>query len=391
MPRCLVCLDDSQGDVYNFLLTCDQCQRSWHHRCHAPPISQATMSKLWTDFLGSKSSKLAWMCPKCTRRKAAAAVNEPLAPALATEIMVLDESVSTRRVRESRSAEIIDLTESPEARKPSSKRVPSASADVAEIIDLAPPATPPATPTPAASRTRTPTDVIDLSFDSPELAPQQLPEPAPVGHPLAVHLPQLAVQRLPEPAPVEHPLAAHLPQLAVHKLPESTPVEHPLAGLLPEPVTIPGVIDPTVLTDHPLMEVYPDTLREPPISRSPSLSALVIPDPPSRSSTPSTIVRFQSMMDVDDVDQKPIIDQKPLALLLEKLTVSEPPRGGTLGPAWMRERLEASGQMALWKRIVEKQEMRKPLSRRKLAKTRFMGEMGESFVVLPFVDNKLHS
>ncbi|KAJ7774938.1 hypothetical protein B0H16DRAFT_80194 [Mycena metata] len=332
------------------------------------------MTKMWTDFLGSTSSKMAWMCPKCERRKAAAAVNGPPVPALAPEILILDESVSTRRVRESRSSalEIIDLTESPEARRPSSKRVQSAPAHVAEIIDLSPPATPsPSATPPAASRSHTPPiDVIDLSFDSPELAAQQLPEPAPLEHPVTVHPSQLAVQKASEPAPVEHPLPAPLPGR----------------------VAVPDGIDPPVATGHASMQVDPDPSREPPVSRSPSLSALVIPDPSSRSSTPSTIVRFQSMsMDVDDVDQKPIIDQKPLALLLEKLTVSEPPRGGTLGPAWVRERLETSGQMAMWRRVVEKQEMLKPLSRRKPPKTRFIGEMGESFVVLPFVDSKLHS
>jgi hypothetical protein len=254
------------------------------------------------------------------------------------EILDLDtmgSTTSTRRTPEARSnrtttvSEIIDLTESPEAHR--SARVHAPRTQAAEIIDLSE-IPPPAPLTPSHSVTA---KVIDLSLDSPELVPQKLPE--------------LPSTDLPLP-----PRAASLP----------------VAVDLPSMEDDPGRI--------------PASSRQP-TSKSPSLSELAHPDTPTPPSTPNTIVRFPSM-DVDDD-----VDQKPLFSLLQKLAVSDDSRGGTLGPAWMRERYETSDHMAMWKRFVEKQKVSKPLSRRKPKKTQLVDDIHKSFVVLPFVDSKPYS
>ncbi|KAJ7172382.1 hypothetical protein C8R46DRAFT_1348815, partial [Mycena filopes] len=334
MPNCLVCHEDYANDRDNYLLTCDQCDKSWHHRCHEPPIPRATLVRMWTEYLASPQQRLKpqWMCPKCSRRKAAAAVNAHPHPAPSTEVSA---TPSTRRIGESRStAEIIDLTESPAV---STNRVQPAQPRVVEVLDISPPAT----PTPAVSSG----SIIDLSLDdSPQFAPQPLPDLAPAPLPVAVS-------------------SLNLPA-AVVVIDASVAIS---------PLNFPATV---AVIGAPSSQADLETLRERPVSRSPSFRTPAIPDPPSRVSTPS-VTRLQ-FMDVDEVEQKPIIAP---TLLLEKLTLSERVLGGTLGPSWMRERLEMNGQMALWKQIVAKQEMPKQLSRRKPAKTRFVGKVEPFFVL----------
>ncbi|KAJ7940538.1 hypothetical protein B0H13DRAFT_1938607, partial [Mycena leptocephala] len=279
MSSCLVCHKDFAENVENYLLTCDDCNRSWHHRCHQPPVPDSVVVEMWADFLKSNHAKLKWTCLKCSRRKKAATVplaqpaNFPTMP----EILDLDtmgSTTSTRRTPEARSnrmttvSEIIDLTESPEARR--STRVHTPRTQAAEIIDLSE-IPPPAPLTPSHSVTA---KVIDLSLDSPELVPQKLPE--------------LPSTDLPLP-----PRAASLP----------------------------------VAVDLPSMEDDPSRIpasSRQPTSKSPSLSELAHPDTPTPPSTPNTIVRFPSM-DVDDD-----VDQKPLFSLLQKLAVSDDSRGALL-------------------------------------------------------------
>ncbi|KAF7338218.1 PHD-type domain-containing protein [Mycena venus] len=416
---CRVCKKDYPGDIQNWLLTCHQCNRNWHHRCHEPPVPDTVIVDMWKEFLEhTRLNKPKWTCTKCSRKKP---TTVPPAP-------------STRHIPETRSnrattvSEIIDLSESPETRRPARAaqisrpqvaeiididsveevalsaplahprfdkpaRVQSSRAGVAEIINLErelPPVAPLAhAPSDSAS-------IIDLSLDSPPSVPLNLPAPSAdlvLPHP---------VTNLP--APVAVPV--NLPNISadgggIRCSSASSPSRSPSLselGLLetPTPANPPQL--PIVATDPPSIEVDLDRMRSslaPSASRNPSLSELVLPDTPTPTNT-----RLPSMdvdMDEDNIDRKPLLnldvdetEQKPLALLLQSLSVSDRPKGGTLGPAWIRERCEASGQMAKWERLVEKQNIPKPLSRRKPEKTRFVGEFRKSFIVLPFDGNNAH-
>jgi len=153
---------------------------------------------------------------------------------------------------------------------------------------------------------------------------------------------------------------------------------------------------PATAVEPPSREMHGGTRSH--TSASPSLSELFRPDTPTPATTRlSSMDTDMNIGDEDEVDQKPLLwelnsnadddepEQKPLALLLQHLTVSDRPRGGTLGPTWMHARAEANGEMAKWARMVERQKMPKPLSRRKPGpgKTRFDGNPRKSFVVLP--------
>ncbi|KAJ6547664.1 hypothetical protein B0H19DRAFT_1166757 [Mycena capillaripes] len=307
MSSCLVCHEDYADRVENYLVTCHQCRRSWHHRCREPPIPDSVVIQMWSDFLEStRQVKPKWTCTKCSRRK-----------------------------------------------------------QVPEIIDISEPA-PVTPPRPTVAKV-----AIDLS-DSPEVVALELSDPTPdllLHHPVAELPPSRSVA-----AKVDIDLTLDSPESVALELPEP-----PTADLLLPHLAV-KLPEFPVVVDLPSMDVEASrssaSSGQPSASESPSLSELALPDTPTGRSTPTTIVRFPSM-DVDD------IEQKPLHLLLHKLTVTERPQGGTLGPAWMRERYEASDQMANWKQFLEKQKISKPLSRRKPAQTRFIGPFHKPFLVLP--------
>ncbi|KAJ7685285.1 hypothetical protein DFH06DRAFT_1158022 [Mycena polygramma] len=267
----------------------------------------------------------------------AKAANPPAAPANFKEPEILEvdapESTSTRHIpapqssRATTISEVIDLTESPETRKPT--RVRATREQPLEIIDLS--VLPPA----SSSRPAAATVEIDLSLDSPEFVALVLPEPTPA-----------TIDLLPQPT-----------------------------TKLPNPPAV--VIDlPSIEIAHGGLPVSPGERTTP---ESPSMSSLELPDTPTPS-TPNTVVHFPSM-EVDD------IDQKPLSLLLQKLAVSDPPQGGTLGPAWMRERFEASDHFTTWRQIFE-QKTSKPSSRQKPQSKQFDGDLRHPFLVLPIFDSE---
>ncbi|KAJ6596990.1 hypothetical protein DFH09DRAFT_108131 [Mycena vulgaris] len=314
---CLIC-HKSEETTRNFLLTCHDCNRTWHHRCHLPQIPDEQVVNLFNAFLKSQTQRRPeWRCGKCSRKKANICVARPQSP---SEILVVDpeETVRTPHVPESRPSkptavsEIIDLTESPEVHRP--KRAQTSGAQ--EIIDLL---DPPRTSTPSHT-----TEIIDIS-DSPEFVTVQLLEPPAPSPPLEVH---------------------------------------------------------NVAVDLPSMDVDVPSSPRQSLVASPTLSELDLPRTPGRAGTqtPNNVVIPFPAMEVDDIDQKPLLLQN-----LASSGHSVPPQGGSLGPAWMRERYDATGQMALWQRYVEKQNRLKPLSSRKPARTRSPGSYREPFVVFPFV------
>ncbi|KAJ7271879.1 hypothetical protein B0H12DRAFT_667586 [Mycena haematopus] len=348
---CRICKQGG-NDIKNVLLTCHQCNRSWHHRCHQPPIKDGVVFELWTHFLAAKSLNAPmWTCTKCSRK----ATTLPTAqPSPTRYIPETGQNTTTS------APVVIDITESPEA--PRLQRVQPSRALVAEIVDVDFPPPVSLTPSPSARPARAESsraqvaDIIDFEAELPRPADtnvfiEVLDSPPSVG----LNLPVAPAVDLPLPSPA---------------------VNSPIAVV---------ELAPTEVEDSGIRTSSGDSQ-----SISPSFSDLFLPDTPT-----VTVTRLPSMdVDIkkDAVDQKLIwnvdaeeTEQKPLSLLFQNLTVANRPRGGTLGPAWMR--YETSDETAKWDRIIEKQKIPKPLSGRKPAKTRFGGGVRESFVVLPFDGN----
>ncbi|KAK7020534.1 PHD-type domain-containing protein [Favolaschia claudopus] len=351
---CRVCHSDSSG-VTNYILTCDRCTRSWHHRCYAPPIPDTSMIEMWQDALRNGTDTLKWSCGRCSSRMKAVAAAAPPQVAIVEEEEII-EIASTPKPRQDRQtmvSETIDLTLSPDdARKP-----PPRAQVLEEVIDVEfeESRSPSPTPAPApieeyyraqmaelppaiSALTISDTGIIDLS-DSPPFVALKLP-PSPTGNPLPL---ALAIE-------------------AANATVESHP--SPIAG------SCPGDVRPS--EDLDLNEpMLPST---PPFDgRLPSIDDNLYED---------TVDRKPSIFDQEDETE-----QKPLILLLQKMAVSAP-KGGTLGPTWIREGYEYSAKMAQWGRFVDKQKIPKPLSRRKPVKTQFVGDSSrEPFVILPFSAN----
>jgi len=267
-------------------------------------------------------------------------------------------------------SEVIDLTESPEARRHA--RVQASRAQVVEIIDIESESEELPPPAPSDKPRRVPQSRAQIveTIDVEEVSPAT--PAAPLARSLSDAVIDLSLDSPPS-------AALNLPALPTANL------HPPPAANLPQP--------PVAATDLPPMDVDVGRINASPApspSRSPSLSELALPDTPTPRVTP--LRSLDADMDEDNIDRKPLLivdetEQKPLSLLLQNMTVSDRPMGGTLGPAWIRERYEVSGQMAKWEKLVEKQKLPKPLSRRKPEKTRFVGQFRKSFVVLPFVNS----
>ncbi|KAJ6502457.1 hypothetical protein C8R45DRAFT_1070890 [Mycena sanguinolenta] len=405
-PPCRVCNKNyGPDDQSHFLLTCHQCNRSWHHRCHQPPIEDAVVFQVYRHFLASPSLKIPlWTCTKCSRKATALPLPQPQRVP-DPEILDLDTPEIIRPARQTKNPvpEVIDLSESPAA--PRQPRVQPAPVLVEEIIDvdteILPPvplaASPSDRPTRVQSVRAQAADIIDLEaelprasntdadnvieiLDSPPSVVLNLPAPAadlPLPPP-AINFPVPVIE-----LPVDGGVRASSPQSRSR----SSSLEPTLSDT-PTPTNhvAPVIVDPSSI------EVDdgggPRTTSGHFPSMSPSLTELFLSDTP----TP-TVTRLPSMdldTDQDPDDQEPVwkveaeeTEQKPLSLLLQNLTVSDQPKGGTLGPAWMR--YEASGELAKWDRLVERQKIQKPL-RRKAAKPRRLDvdPRSRSFVVLPF-------
>ncbi|KAL6308439.1 hypothetical protein BKA93DRAFT_565589 [Sparassis latifolia] len=73
--QCVRC-NKSHNSPRAFLLDCCKCQRSWHHSCHIPPVTEqdilrrieADENQKWTDGLG------AWQCRRCSKKPTGANV-----------------------------------------------------------------------------------------------------------------------------------------------------------------------------------------------------------------------------------------------------------------------------------------------------------------------------
>ncbi|KAJ7097839.1 hypothetical protein B0H15DRAFT_822936 [Mycena belliarum] len=385
LPRTHTCNNckKNDGGLNNYLVTCADCDRSWHHRCLMPPIPNEELEKILTSYIATPGQlKLQWYCTKCSRRKKVAVrstggTHGTLGPAIPPSITATSPGLAEPWLNgHVVVSEIIDLTGSPEPRRP---RRAQARAQVGEIIDLSEP----------ESFLRAEV-VIDISDSPPLVSPQSLGSPLPNlpaifndssdipfihvgidGVHSSVDSRETASPSSNEQAPTEYlSINPDRDPWSPNQSLTANPGRSKLALRGPSPQS------PDMIHAVQASSSEHSRRRGPP---SPRLSEFHISGTPSRSQTPDTIVRFPSM----EVDED--VDQKPISLLLRSLTVSDM-KGGTLGPSWMRERLKASEKMALWRRYAEKQGQNKPLSRRKPERTsRFAGRSIEPFILLPFV------
>ncbi|KAF8840767.1 hypothetical protein BDN67DRAFT_1069026 [Paxillus ammoniavirescens] len=73
MQRPLACqrCQQTTNGPQAFLLTCQGCNKSWHHRCHMPPIEDAELiQRIRATNAGDKANDLsAWTCRRCKKSK----------------------------------------------------------------------------------------------------------------------------------------------------------------------------------------------------------------------------------------------------------------------------------------------------------------------------------
>ncbi|KAH7885372.1 hypothetical protein F5I97DRAFT_1378264 [Phlebopus sp. FC_14] len=72
MHRCHRCSQSHNGPQA-FLLTCRDCSRTWHHRCHIPPIQDAELiQRIRANNAGDAEHNLsAWRCRRCSAKRPA--------------------------------------------------------------------------------------------------------------------------------------------------------------------------------------------------------------------------------------------------------------------------------------------------------------------------------
>ncbi|KAF7363524.1 PHD-type domain-containing protein [Mycena sanguinolenta] len=353
-PFCRVCKKDYGPDNNrHFLLTCQQCNRSWHHRCHEPPISDTVIMQVWTHFLGDSKFEnsdvdLYQMFEEGNHSTSPQSLRVP-----DPDILNLDAPGPAR----TSAPEIIDISESPEA--PRQRRVqPSPALVVEGIIDVdaeIPPVPLAASPSDRPTRVQLSraqaVDIIDLEPEHPH-APNpdaiEILDSPPTG---AMNLPA-PVTDLPLPPPAINS-SVPVVELPPARVDDGGVRASSAAGSRSRSSTLEPTLSDTptptnyaalpVIVHPPPTEVHdggPCIIPGHSLSMNPSLSELVLSDTPTATATRLPSMDVDTDPDVDanqDVDdEEPVwkveeeTEQKPLALLLQNLTVSDRPKGGTL-------------------------------------------------------------
>ncbi|KAJ7288449.1 hypothetical protein C8J57DRAFT_1214593 [Mycena rebaudengoi] len=149
--------------------------------------------------------------------------------------------------------------------------------------------------------------------------------------------------------------------------PERTPPRAltPVAARTSEVIVLDDSPRETItILDSP--EIFPTIMHDPPPGPSSGISTAE----PAHAILPVSDIEPNIDIDLPTMDVDP--DVPPVSAMFQQMTVSEspapPPRpqGGTLVPAWVRARYQASGQTAMWEQVVEKQNRSSaPFSRQK--------------------------
>ncbi|KAI0301103.1 hypothetical protein B0F90DRAFT_1588016, partial [Multifurca ochricompacta] len=62
----------TSSNPYNFLLSCSECGKNWHHRCHIPPLSDQELTALIraTNDNDVDNGLTSWIGRCCKRKRA---------------------------------------------------------------------------------------------------------------------------------------------------------------------------------------------------------------------------------------------------------------------------------------------------------------------------------
>ncbi|KIK95318.1 hypothetical protein PAXRUDRAFT_392007 [Paxillus rubicundulus Ve08.2h10] len=121
MQRSLACqrCQQTTNGPQAFLLICQGCNRSWHHRCHMPPIEDAELiQRIRATNAGDKANDLsAWTCRRCKKSKVGGVRAAPSADSSREHTVSTDSAVVSPR------SSIVASSSSSSTPNPSSRTV----------------------------------------------------------------------------------------------------------------------------------------------------------------------------------------------------------------------------------------------------------------------------
>ncbi|CAA7259206.1 unnamed protein product [Cyclocybe aegerita] len=139
MPTpCTVCRKVQSTTSPNFLLTCLQCARSWHHRCHTPPVPDKELIiiiKAYNEVKHKPDARFNWACASCKAKVKPSSSHAPssssIKPKPVPETVVIDDDDDVVVLEERRPVPLSntkrELSESSAQQRKASATFPSTS------------------------------------------------------------------------------------------------------------------------------------------------------------------------------------------------------------------------------------------------------------------------